>query len=311
MADLSQRLGGVALGLVLDRLVPEPSTPWHPVAWFGRAMGAVERRLWTADVDRQRVRGLAYATAGVAVGAGFGRVVGMTAPVVTLVVAGNELRRIGRRIGAAAMRDLDEARAELPSLVGRDPSTLDESGIAAAVIESLAENQVDAVVAPVFWAVLAGAPGAAAYRAINTMDAMVGHRNERYGRFGMGAAGLDDAANWVPARAFALLVLAVEPSRRGEILRAIRGDAPAHPSPNAGVAEAAVAAALGVEVGGPLRYGDRVEDRPPLGTGPRPTPADVDRATALTSRTEWLLATLLAVGSVLKRCMQRSRTDPT
>ena len=295
------RFGAVALGLVADRLLPEPPTRWHPVAWFGTAMGSVEKRLWVAAPDGQRPRGAAYAAVGVGLGAAAGRLVRFTAPVITLVVAGAELRRVGTGIGdVAATGDLDAARRELPSLVGRDPSTLDQSGIAAAVIESLAENAVDAVIAPVFWGVVAGAPGAAAYRAINTMDAMVGHRNERYERFGTAAARLDDVANWVPARIFAALVAVAAPSAAGAAIAAVRRDAGAHPSPNAGVAEAAVAGALGVELGGPLRYGERTEDRPALGDGPRPLPVDVARAAALTSRVEWLASALLALCWLLR-----------
>ena len=114
---------------------------------------------------------------------------------------------------------------------------LDASAVSAAVIESVAENSVDAVIAPVFWAVVAGPTGAAAYRAINTMDAMVGHRNDRYSNFGWAAARLDDAANYVPARIFAALVAAQTPAQATKILATVRRDAPAHPSPNAGVAE--------------------------------------------------------------------------
>ena len=173
---------------------------------------------------------------------------------------------------ASRIGELAGSGEELPSLVGRDPSELDASGIAAAVIESLAENSVDAVIAPAFWAAVAGAPGAAAYRAVNTMDAMVGRRDDRYGNFGWAAARLDDVANYVPARIFAGLVVVLCPHRAGEIIAAVRRDAPAHPSPNAGVAEAALAAALGRRLGGPLRYGDTEENRPLLGDGPRPDP---------------------------------------
>ena len=165
--------------------------------------------------------------------------------------------------------------------MGRDPSLLDESGIAAAVIESVAEKSVDAVIAPAFWAAIAGAPGAAAYRAINTMDAMVGRRNERYERFGWAAARLDDVANYVPARIFAGLAVGLRPSQAKDIVTAVRRDAPAHPSPNAGVAEAAVAAALGRQLGGPLRYGTVREDRPPLRRRPPANaPGHPDRSPA-------------------------------
>ncbi len=168
--------------------------------------------------------------------------------------------------------------------------------MAAAVIESLAENSVDAVIAPAFWAVVAGAPGAAAYRAVNTMDAMVGHRNDRYRKFGWAAARLDDIANDLPARIFATLVAAVAPDRARAIRTAVRRDAAAHPSPNAGVAEAAVAGALGRELGGPLRYGATVENRPRLGTGPRPTPADIPHAIAIAAKVETIVVALLIVG---------------
>ncbi len=218
---------------------------------------------------------------------------------VAVTLAGSELRRVATSVGRKAAVDLAAARAELPSLVGRDPSELSQSQIAAAAIESVAENTVDAVVAPVFWALVAGAPGAAAYRAVNTMDAMAGHRNDRYERFGWASARLDDVANYLPARLFAILIIACRPGRRHSILRAATVDGALHPSPNAGVAEAAVAGALGVELGGRLRYGPRVEDRPTLGQGPRPQPGDVDEAVALVDRAERLmLAAILAAGFV-------------
>src|SRR5204863_6463621 len=123
--------------------------------------------------------------------------------------------------------------------VGRDPSELDESGVARAVVESVAENTVDAVVAPACWAAVFGAPGVLAHRAVNTLDAMVGHRSARYARFGWAAARLDDGAAWVPARLTAVLVALVRPRAARLVWQAVRRDAPAHPSPNAGVAEAA------------------------------------------------------------------------
>jgi len=259
-------------------------------------MNRVERTLWRDA----RTPGIAYAATGTILGVGAGRLLRSTAATVALAVAGRELRRVARQISdQCSAGDLDAARRTLPALVGRDPSQLDESGIAAAVIESLAENSVDAVVAPVFWAVLAGAPGAAAYRAINTMDAMVGQRSTRYARFGWAAARLDDAANYLPARLFALLVAVAAPHEQRAIWAVVRRDAPAHPSPNAGVAEAAVAAALGLELGGPLRYGDRQEIRPRLGSGPPPQPADIVRAIRLVNRTERLLIGTLLTGGVV------------
>ena len=161
----------------------------------------------------------------------------------------------------------------LPSLVGRDPAGLGPDEIARAVVESLAENTVDAVVAPAFWGAVAGAPGALGYRAANTLDSMVGHRTPRYANYGWASARLDDALAWVPARLTAALVAVVRPRSARAVWVAVRDQAPAHPSPNAGVAEAAFAAALGVRLGGANRYGDRVEARATLGTG-RPVVAD-------------------------------------
>src|SRR5207237_8243613 len=134
-----------------------------------------------------------------------GTVVRSPIAAVAISAAGRELRTTAARVrDALAAGDLETARALVPALVGRDPTALDASGLAAAVIESLAENTVDAVVAPALWAVAAGAPGALGYRAVNTMDAMVGHRSARYGRYGWASARLDDAANFVPRRAAAV-----------------------------------------------------------------------------------------------------------
>lgn len=293
---LSSRALGVALGLLLDRVVGEPPDRWHPVARFGTAMKRVERRLYAGT----RRRGVVHAAVGAALGAGAGALVraGLGAtPATTLAVAtasaGRMLRTTAAGIeGHLRDDDLTAARRGLPSLVGRDPSHLDASGVSAAVVESLAENTVDAVVAPALWALAAGAPGALLHRAVNTMDAMVGHRTPRYGRYGWAAARLDDGMAWLPARAFAVLVAGTAPSRAGEVLGLVRRDAGAHPSPNAGVAESAAAAALGVRLGGPLSYGGRSEDRPHLGDGPRPTATDITRARRLVDRVELALVLL-------------------
>ena len=298
-------LRGAAVGLVLSEVAPALPDEVHPVARFGAAMGLVEDALWRDD----REAGVAYAAAGVALGAVGGRALGSTAAAVSVAAAGGQLRRTA--LGVRALLDagdLDGARRALPALVGRDPSGLDASGIAAAVIESVAENSVDAVFAPALWGALAGPAGAGAHRALNTMDAMVGHRSERYERFGCAAARADDLANLVPARCFAAAVWALAPpERRAEVARAVRHDAPAHPSPNAGVAEAAVAAALGVELGGPLRYGERLEARPTLGRGPRPGAADIGRACDLAARAQWLLSATLGAAGVLAPVVRRRR----
>ena len=299
MSALAGRCGATAAGLLLDRLAGEPPDEAHPVAWFGRLMERIEDRLWTDS----RWRGIAYAAVGVTLGILAGRLVRSVTTAVAFAVAGRELRRVAAGVHeAAASGDLARARSELPVLVGRDPSDLDASGVAAAAIESVAENSVDAVVAPAFWAVVAGAPGAVAYRAINTMDAMVGHRDDRYRRFGWAAARLDDLANYLPGRIFAALVAVVVPHRARAVVEAVGRDAPAHPSPNAGVAEAAMAAALNRQLGGPLRYGSTIENRPLLGTGPRPAPADVAEAVGIADRVERLLVLALGLAWVSGTC---------
>ncbi|HXW77909.1 MAG TPA: CobD/CbiB family cobalamin biosynthesis protein, partial [Acidimicrobiales bacterium] len=196
---------------------------------------------------------------------------------------------------ALAEGDEKRARELLPALVGRDPTGLDVAEIARAVVESVAENTVDAVVAPALWAAVAGAPGAFGYRAVNTMDAMVGHRSPRYLNYGWASARLDDLANWVPARCTAALVALVRPGSAREIRRAVAMQAPAHPSPNAGVAEAAFAVALGIRLGGANRYGEQTEVRPQLGWGRGAQPDDIAQAVRLSRDVGTALAAVLGI----------------
>jgi adenosylcobinamide-phosphate synthase len=294
-----------AAGLLADRALGEPPASLHPVAVFGEGMVALERRVWRDD----RVAGVGYAALGVGLGgaAGFalGRSVAAGAVATWLVVAGRGLGGEARAISDRLVEnDLDGARRRLPALVGRDPESLDAKGVARAVVESVAENTVDAVVAPACWAALGGAAGAGFYRAANTLDAMVGHRNERYGRFGWAAARLDDAANWVPARLTALLVATVRPGHAREVLDAVVHP-PAHPSPNAGVAEAAFAAALGLRLGGDTVYAGRVDPRPTFGTGRSPEPADIEAAVRLSRDVTLALAGLLAAPTLLRTAAAR------
>jgi adenosylcobinamide-phosphate synthase len=172
---------------------------------------------------------------------------------------------------------------------------------------SVAENTSDAAVAPLFWGAVAGVPGLLAYRAVNTLDAMVGHHSPRYERFGWAAARLDDVANWLPARATAVLTTACAPLAGGSPRGALRvwlRDGAAHPSPNSGRCEAAVAGALGLRLGGRNVYGSRVEVRPPLGDGRPPTASDIRRAVRL-SRAVWTAAVILAATGRLARLLRR------
>ncbi|MCA1842444.1 MAG: adenosylcobinamide-phosphate synthase CbiB [Actinobacteria bacterium] len=290
-----------------DRMIGEPPTAVHPVAAFGQVMTMLEPRMWANN----RVAGGRYTATGVGLGWAAGFALGPTLPagvVATwIVVAGRQLGEEALAIGnLLSDDDLDGARRRLPALVGRDPEHLDAKGVARAVVESVAENTVDAVVAPGCWAAAGGAAGAGCYRAVNTLDAMVGHRNERYGRFGWAAARLDDAANWIPARLTALLVAAVRPGQAREVLGALLHP-PAHPSPNAGVAEAAFAAALGLRLGGDTIYAGRVDPRPTFGAGRPPEAADVEAAVRLSRDVTFALAALLGTPAALRTVARRRR----
>ena len=288
---------GAAVGVVADQLFGESPLRPHPVAVLGYALQGVERRLYA---DR-RSAGIAHAAAGVGIGAASGAVIRSTVVATYLATAG---RALGEAAGAVdqalAVGDLGRARGLLPALVGRDPDRLDEAQVCRAVVESVAENTVDAVVAPALWAALAGAPGVLAHRAVNTMDAMIGHRDGRYARYGWAAARLDDAAAWAPARATAALVAGCRPRAAARVVRVVRRDAPAHPSPNSGVAEAAFAAALGLRLGGESSYRGRVEHRPTLGDGRPPSRGDIARAVRLSRDVSLALAGLLAVAGLAR-----------
>jgi adenosylcobinamide-phosphate synthase len=306
-AGLAGRATGAAAGLLADRLLGEPRFSPHPVSAFGSAMAALERHVWRDD----RLAGVLHAATGTGVGLAAGVVMrsvlgaGLpsTAAATYLCVAGRGLADAATGVAAAVETgDLDQARARLPALVGREPDDLDEKEIIRAVVESVAENTVDAVVAPLLWAAAAGAPGVLGHRAVNTVDAMIGQRSARYRRYGWAGARLDDAAAWVPARVTAAAVAAVRPCSASAVWNAVHHDAPRHPSPNAGVAEAAFAAALGLRLGGDSRYGDRVETRPPLGLGRPPELADVGEAVRLASHVGTAVAVaVVAIGLTRSR----------
>jgi adenosylcobinamide-phosphate synthase len=324
---------GLAAGVALDALLGDPRR-LHPVAAFGRAAAALEAR----DYADSRLRGAAHAAACVLAVAAPGALLHRrtrgrpaseavaVALAVWAVTGARSLRHEAERtLVALASNDLPAARRVLPSLCGRDPAGLDATQITRAVIESVAENTSDAVVAPLLWGAVAGLPGLAAYRAVNTLDAMVGYRSPRYLRFGWASARLDDLANWIPARVTAALTIACAPVAKTQMaplpgtsaqspsagghlatrpargvfgsaaaLRAVLRDGPRHPSPNAGRCEAAFAGALGVRLGGTNVYGGVAETRPGLGEGHAPEPDDIRRAIRL-SQAVTMAATGVAV----------------
>jgi len=279
---------GLVLGYGADLALGDPRRG-HPVAGFGRAALALERVLYAPS----RARG-AFFTATLVGGAalaghGLARVLGRRAALALLTWIALGGRSLRREAAAIATRlehdDVAGARSALPALAGRDPSALDAEGLARAVVESVAENTSDAVVGTLFWGAVGGPAGVAAYRAANTLDAMVGHRSPRYQDFGWASARLDDALGWPAARAGAGLTVLCSGADRGRAWRVLRRDGGAHPSPNAGRMEAAFAGALGLRLGGPLSYDGRVEQRPALGDGGRaPDHGDIGRANRLSSR---------------------------
>jgi len=281
---------GLVAGVLLDQLAGDPRRG-HPVALFGAAAGRLEALLWRDD----RIAGTGYAALLVAAPVLLGRPArGLSAPWLAAATAVGTWAVLGSRTlpgeadaVAAHLRrgDLPAARRRLTHLVGRRTDSLDEAEIARAVVESVAENTSDAVVAPLLWGAVAGLPGLLGYRAVNTLDAMVGHHSPRYENFGWASARADDLANYLPARLTAALTAAVAPAAGGNwraALSVARADGRRHPSPNAGVAEAAFAGALGLRLGGRNDYGSHVEDRPVLNAAGRaPGVNDIARAARL------------------------------
>lgn len=313
MSPRRTRALGLALGFAVDRLAGDPRRG-HPVAGFGRVAGALEQRVH----DDTRGRGAAYTlvlvggTAGLgALGARAvrGRALGevlLTAVTAWAVLGGRSLDREAAAVQALVEADdLAGARQRLTHLVGRRTDELSGGEVARAVLESVAENTSDAVVAPLVWGALLGVPGLAGYRAANTLDAMVGHHSERFENFGWASARFDDLLNLPGSRLSAALAAASAPlvgGRPADALRAWRRDAGAHPSPNAGPVEAAFAGALGVRLGGRTVYGapgaERVEMRPVLGDGRDVEPGDIARSRRLASAVD-TGAIVVAVGVAL------------
>lgn len=283
---------GLAVGYLADRVVGDPGRG-HPVARFGAAASWLEARCYADRRAAGVVHTGALVGAVIALGAVSERLISnrslstvvTTAAATWAVLGGRSLSREAATVaGQLAAGSLLQARDQVRHLVGRETAELSTEEVARATVESVAENASDAIVAPLLWGAVAGLPGLLGYRAVNTLDAMIGHRSPRYLRFGWAAARLDDLANWVPARLAALAAAAWAPLVGGTAGRAIdvvRRDAGRHPSPNAGVVEAAFAGALDIQLGGRNAYHGTVEDRGTLGTGRPVTVADIERADRL------------------------------
>lgn len=298
---------GLALGFVADRVLGDPRR-FHPVAGYGQAAAALETRMY-AD---SRAAGTAYTlvlvgtatAAGVAVERLASRhpvaQVLATAVATWAVLGGRSLEREAEVMAShLEAGDVLGARKRLSHLCSRDATDLGPDELARATVESIAENTADACVAPLLWGGALGVPGLVGYRAVNTLDAMVGYRSPKYRNFGWASARLDDLANYLPARACAVLT-GLTAGRVVDALGTWRRDAAGHPSPNAGPVEASFAGALGLRLGGSNTYGDEVEDRGTLGDGPRPGVRDIRRTADLARRVA-IAATATAVVLSLRR----------
>ena len=305
------------LALALDAILGDPRWLYravpHPVVLAGRAVAALEARwndLSLSPGARVR-RGLA-ATLMVTGGAGAlgwlietgleGLAWGwlLEAVLASTLIAGRGLSDHALAVARGLERDLAAGRAAVAHIVGRDPESLDEAGVARAAVESTAENLSDGLVAPVVWFALLGLGGLAAYKALNTLDSMIGYRSDRYAAFGKAAARLDDAANWVPARLtavlFVLAALATPGADAGRAWRTALRDAPRHRSPNAGWPEAALAGALGFALAGPRRYGGTLVEDYWMGDGRKDLgAAEIRGALRLCLAAYGVLAALIAV----------------
>jgi len=279
----------------------------HPVTWIGAAISALEAR-WNVGAAHQRRRGGVLTLIAIAGGAGALAVVvqGLLPNGAVGIVMGGVLawplvamRSMHEHVMAVALplesRDLPAARTAVSMIVGRDPALLDPSGVTRAALESLAENTSDGIVAPLLWGAVLGLPGIAAYKAVNTLDSMIGHKSVRYLHYGWASARFDDLVNLVPARLTGLL-FALASGRAGDAMAAMRRDARNHRSPNAGWPEAALAGAMRIRLSGPRSYGDGVAAEPWVNAeAPDPTVPDLRRGLALYRAVMVLLAAALAV----------------
>lgn len=295
------------IALLIDSAIGWPDTMFrrigHPVTWLGRLIATLDRRLNRGGyrVGKGTTASLMVITAALVPALILQVWLGPLAagilawPLVAARSLDDHLRAVASPLAAG---DLPAARFATSMIVGRDVTRADPEALSRASIESLAENASDGVIAPLFWAAVAGLPGIATYKAINTLDSMIGHRTPRHEDFGRFAARLDDAVNWVPARLTALLLTVAAGSRAP--WQVARRDARAHRSPNAGWPEAAMAGALDVRLSGPRAYDGRLSDEPWLNGGARdPEAADIGRALQLYRRAVVIAGVLLGAMAVL------------
>jgi adenosylcobinamide-phosphate synthase len=300
----------LALALILDAILGEPDWLWHrvqhPAVLFGRVIDWLEGLL--NEGANRRAKGVVAVLALVVMVWLSARVLSWDIFLGVFEVLGAAVLIAQRSLAdhvndvAGALRvSLAEGRVAVARIVGRDPETLDQAGVARAAIESAAENFSDGVVAPVFWFLIGGLPGIAIYKAVNTADSMIGHRGERFAEFGWAAARLDDVLNWVPARLAGLLICVVGGGRAA--MEVMWRDAPLHKSPSAGWPEAATAASLGIALAGPRVYDGVLTDDPYMNAGGRKAagPADIEDAVRVIWRAWWVVLGVAVLGVLVGR----------
>ncbi|WP_100330346.1 adenosylcobinamide-phosphate synthase CbiB [Bacillus xiapuensis] len=304
-----------ALAVLIDRLVGDPPQWPHPVRWIGSLISFLEKS-WNRGGWRKG-KGAVMVLSVVIISGGISYLliflsyavhplwgVLAEAAVISATIACRSLKEAGLSVYEPLHRgDIAAARMKLSYIVGRDTDQLDEAEITRGAIETVAENTSDGVTAPLFWAFLFGGAGAMMYRAINTCDSMVGYKNDRYGEFGWASAKLDDLVNWFPARLTAWLMTWSYPESeytRKQVWSIVRRDASKHPSPNSGWCEAAVAAQLGIELGGVNLYKGRVSSRAKMGDPLKKKEAkDILRANQMMQRSSMLFLLCIWIGGLL------------
>ena len=307
------RVFSLLAGWLLDLLMGDPAWLPHPVVGFGKLISAGEKR-WNKG-DKRRLKGALMAI-GLVLGAfvvtasllwsvrllslllpAWGRValnVAVEAILIFFCLAGTTLIREVREVFRAVDRSLEEGRTQVARIVGRDTSELSAQEVRTAALETLAENLNDGVIAPLFWLALLGVPGMVAYKMINTLDSMIGYRNERYLEFGRFAARLDDVAGWIPARLTAFLMLLVSGKLR--LLPFVRKYGRAHLSPNSGYPESALAGILDCRFGGPHNYFGEEVYKPYIGEVDRPlTTSDMLRSVRINRLVEVVMVAVVLV----------------
>ena len=301
----------IIIGWLLDLLVGDPQRLPHPVVWFGKLIAFGEHRL--NHGSHRRLKGALMAIILIAL------VFALTfalrhyishlssyilllldALIVFYCLAGTTLIREVRAVFLALDRSLEEGRAQVARIVGRDTSELSAQEVRTAALETLAENLSDGVIAPLFWFALLGTPGMLAYKMVNTLDSMIGYRTERYRQFGCWAAHIDDVANYIPARLTALLMIVG--SLRFSKWRFVMKYGRNHASPNSGYPEAALAGILDCRFGGPHYYFGQLFPKPYIGENDRPlTTADMKKAVRI-NRTAEILMMLLTLVIIALGC---------